>query len=151
MAEIKKQEASLKSKLETVEEKLTQHDKRQQSFSFMLDSLDSKIKSQNTFKFDDRLKEIQVDLIAKFNDIFDKIESKLEASIFNEQVTRLSEEMKRLVGQLDHKAERLDTKKAFKFLEEKLIEITQVVKAQEENVRNTLVSKKQLKCLSCDR
>jgi hypothetical protein len=49
------------------------------------------------------------------------------------------------------KSDKLEVKKALLFLESKIKEIILVISEDEENQKDALLTKKQLKCISCDR
>lgn len=52
---------------------------------------------------------------------------------------------------LNTKCEKLEVKKALLFIESKLKEIILVISEDEENEKDALLTKKNIKCISCDK
>lgn len=63
----------------------------------------------------------------------------------------MSDRLQTISEQIILKSDKVEVKKALLFLESKIKEIILVISEEEENERDALITKKQIKCISCDK
>lgn len=108
-------------------------------------------KESHFSKIDDKLKLFQTEIYASLKDIKTKLEAKVGAADLEKQTKSLSDRLMGITEQLLLKSDKLEVKKALLFLESKIKEIILVISEDEENERDALITKKQIKCISCDK
>ena len=80
-----------------------------------------------------------------------KVEGKLGSQEFQKFSQILDVKLKQINDVLFQKSDKLEVKKALLFLESKIKEIILVISEDQENEKDALLTKKQIKCISCDK
>ena len=80
-----------------------------------------------------------------------KVDAKVNILDFEKYSKTLNDRIIGLTEQLLLKSDKLEVKKALLFLESKIKEIILVISEDEQNERDALITKKQIKCISCDK
>lgn len=79
------------------------------------------------------------------------MDTKLNQIDYDKYCQHLQERLTQINDLIYLKSDKLEVKKALLFLESKIKEIILVISEDEENEKDALLTKKQLKCISCDK
>ena len=80
-----------------------------------------------------------------------KLENKVNQSDYDKYCHNMEDRIVQINEMIYLKSDKLEVKKALLFLQSKIKEIILVISEDEENEKDALLTKKQLKCISCDK
>jgi hypothetical protein len=138
-------------KIEAFDEVLVQVRKISERARVEVEEINLMVKEMNLRKFNEAIKSINIELNLMGKDLDERIEKKVDLETFNKAMKMTAAEIKMTREELYHKSDRLEVKKALLFLERKIKEIITIITEKEGKEKDTLLTKKLLHCLSCDR
>jgi hypothetical protein len=102
-------------------------------------------------RLSEKVRVFQVEVFAALREVRAKVEAKANSQELERQTAAVEERLRQLYEHVCSKSDKLEVKKALLFLEAKLKEVVLVLSEEEAHEKDALLTKKQLKCASCDK
>lgn len=100
---------------------------------------------------EEKLKSLQTELYASVKDLKSKLQLRVNLNDYEKFVMMNNDKIKEINEMILVKSDKIEVKKALLFLEAKIKEIILVISEDQESEKDALLTKKQLKCISCDK
>jgi len=139
------------AKCDTLDDRVLFSERRLEEQSKNIQTLLELHKESHFTKLEDKVKLFQNEVYTTFKEMKTKIDSKLSTVDYEKQYKATLDRLATIAEQLVMKSDKLEVKKALLFVESKIKEIILVISEDEENEKDALITKKQIKCMSCDK
>lgn len=149
--QIKPELIKIWAKCDSIEDKSIHMERKVEEQGKTLQQLIEVQKESHFSKMEDKMKLFQTEFYTGLKELRSKIDGKVNVIDFEKVTKLMGEKLQVISEQLILKSEKLEVKKALLFLESKIKEIILVISEDEENERDALITKKQIKCISCDK
>ena len=116
-----------------------------------ISELTTLVKENNFSKLDEKMKGLQTEIFTSLKEMRTKLEGKVSQVEYDKYKQHMEDKISQINDLLYLKSDKLEVKKALLFLESKIKEIILVISEDEENEKDALLTKKQVKCISCDK
>jgi hypothetical protein len=149
--EIRPELVKIWAKMDTIEDKVAFNERKLEDKLRIVSELSAALRDNSTTRLEEKVKNLQTEVFASFKDLRSSLEGKLSQTD-HEKAQHLTEgRLLQLAEQIALKSDKLEVKKALLFLEAKIKEIILVISEDEENEKDALLTRKQLRCIACDK
>ena len=139
------------AKVDTIEDRLSFNERKMEERMKAVSELSNVIKENNSSKLEEKLKNLQTEMFTSLKELKGKVEGQVNLVDFEKHCQSFDERLKQVHDAIYLKSDKLEVKKALLFLESKIKEIILVISEDEESEKDALLTKKQIKCMSCDK